>query len=172
LLPEFLEVVWPLLGHAIVSDPRNAWRFEFLLGDRLSFGEQNPAALRLPEDMLFAWAHAHPAVAPAFLAVVFPVLANRNPERGNDTFHPMTKRLIDEFGDREDVLRSITRNMHTFGWSGSREPYYAMYLEPFRGLANHPIGAVRRWAARTIVQLEGAISATREEEDEQRAAWE
>jgi len=172
LLPEFLEVVWPLLGHAIVSDPRNAWRFEFLLGDRLSFGEQNAAALRLPEDMLFAWAHAHPAAAPRFLAVVFPVLVNRNPERGSNAFHPMTKRLIDEFGDREDVLRAITGNMHTFGWSGSPEPYFAMYLDPFRGFASHPIGAVRRWAARTIAQLESAMSAARDEEDEQRAAWE
>jgi hypothetical protein len=172
LLPEFLEVVWPLLGQAIVSDPRNAWRFEFLLGDRLSFGVQAPAALRLPENMLFAWAHAHPEVAPAFLAVVFPVLVNRNPERGDDAFHPMTKRLIDEFGDREDVLRAITRNMHTFGWSGSLEPYFAMYLEPFRELANHPIGAVRRWAARTIMQLERAMSAAREEEEEQDAVWE
>jgi DNA-binding XRE family transcriptional regulator len=172
LLPEFLEVVWPLLGNAIVSDPRNAWRFEFLLGDNFSFAEQNPAALRLPEDMLFAWAQAHPEVAPAFLAVVFPVLVNRNPERGTNTFHPMTKRLVDEFGDREDVLRAITRNMHTFGSSGSREPYFAMYLEPFRGLVNHPIGAVRRWAARTIAHLEAAISAVREEEDEQHAAWE
>jgi len=172
LLPEFLEVVWPLLGHAIVSDPRNAWRFEFLLGDGLSFGEQNPAALRLPEDMLFAWAHAHPDVAPGFLAVVFPVLICRNPERSDNAFHPMTKRLIDEFGGREDVQRAIARNMQTFGWWGSQEPYYAMYLEPFRGLANHPIGAVRRWAARTIAQLESAISAAREEEDEQHAAWE
>jgi len=172
LLPEFLEVVWPLLGHAIVSDPRNAWRFEFLLGDRLSFGAQNPAALRLPEDMLFAWAHAHPGVAPAFLAVVFPVLVNRDPQRGTNAFHPMTKRLIDEFGDREDVLRAITRNMHTFGWSGSQEPYLAMYLEPFRGLANHPIGAVRRWAARSMAQLEKMMSAAREQEDEQNAVWE
>lgn len=172
LLPEFREVVWPLLGHAIVSDPREAWRFEFLLGDQLSFGEQNPAALRLPEDMLFAWAHAHPEVAPAFLAVVFPVLVNRNPERGNNGFHPMTQRLIDEFGHRDDVLRAITRNMHTFGWSGSQEPYFAMYLEPFRGLANHPIGAVRRWAARTLTQLESAMAAARDEEDKQHAAWE
>ncbi len=116
LLPEFLDVVWPLLGNAIVSDPRNAWRFEFLLGDRLSFGAQNPAAIRLPEDMLFAWAHAHPDVAPAFLAVVFPVhLVNRDPEAGNNAFHPMTKRLIDEFGDREDVLRAISAQ-HAHLW--------------------------------------------------------
>ena len=134
---------------------------------------QNPAALRLPEDMLFAWAHAHPDVAPAFLAVVFPVLVNRDPQHGTNAFHPMTKRLIDEFGDREDVLRAITRNMHTFGWSGSsQEPYLAMYLEPFRGLANHPIGAVRRWAARSMAQLEKMMSAAREQEDEQNAVWE
>jgi Antitoxin component of bacterial toxin-antitoxin system, MqsA len=172
LLPEFLDVVWPLIGNAIVSDPRNAWRFEFLLGDGLSFGAQNPAALRLPEDMLFAWAHAHPDVAPAFLAVVFPVLVNRDPQAGTNAFHPMTKRLIDEFGDREDVLRAISRNMHTFGWSGSQEPYFAMYLEPFRSLATHATGAVRRWAARTITQLERMMSAAREEEDERNAVWE
>jgi hypothetical protein len=172
LLPEFLEVVWPLLGNAIVSDPRNAWRFEFLLGDRLSFGVQSPAALRLPEDMLFAWAQAHPDVAPAFLASVFPVLVNRDPEAGTNAFHPMTKRLIDEFGDRENVLRAITATMNTFGWTGSSEPYYAMYLEPFRSLATHPIGAVRRWATRTIAHVERAMSAARDEEEERNAVWE
>jgi hypothetical protein len=35
--------------------------------------------------------------------------------------------------------------MQTLDWSGSREPYFGMYLEPFRGLANHRIGAVRRF---------------------------
>jgi hypothetical protein len=47
-----------------------------------------------------------------------------------------------------------------------------MYLEPFRGLANHPIGAVRRWAARSMAQLEKMMSAAREQEDEQNAVWE
>jgi hypothetical protein len=80
-----------------------------VLGDALSFGKQNPVTLRLPEGMLFAWAHAHREVAPAFLAIVFPVLVNRNPEHhGRSEFHPMTKRLLDEFGYREDVLRAIT----------------------------------------------------------------
>jgi hypothetical protein len=122
--------------------------------------------------MLFAWAQAHPDVAPAFLAAVFPVLVSRNPRAGNNAFHPMTRRLIDEFGGREDVLRAITRNMHSFGWTGSRQPYYAMYLEPFGELVNRPIGAVRRWAARTIAQLESAMSAARDEEEEQNAVWE
>ena len=64
-----------------------------------------------------------------------------------------------------DVVRHTKRAVDPVGDA-------AMYLEPFRGLANHPIGAVRRWAARTILQLERAMSAAREEEDEEHAAWE
>jgi hypothetical protein len=36
--------------------------------------------------------------------------------------------------------------MRTFGWTGSRTTYYALYEAPLRSLENHPIGAVRRWA--------------------------
>jgi hypothetical protein len=147
LLSGFPEIVWPLLGQAIVSDRKKAWHFEHALGDSFAFGSrQEPPILSLPENILFAWCHAHPEVGPAFVAVVAPVLTHRNPDAGQSEFHPITKRLLDEFGDREDVFRALVRNMHTFGWTGSRTRYYALYEPPLRGLENHPVGAVRRWA--------------------------
>src|SRR5260370_34359446 len=90
LLSKFSEVVWPLLGQAIVADRKNAWRFEHMLGDKYSFSNQNPnpAAMTLPENMLLAWAHAHPDVAPAFLAAIVPALTSRNPAAGQQTPHP------------------------------------------------------------------------------------
>jgi hypothetical protein len=141
-----------------VSDRKNAWRFEHMLGDKYSFSNENPnpAALTLPENMLFAWAHAHPDTAPAFLAVIVPALTSRNPEAGNQTWHPMMKRLLNEFGDREDVLRAITRNMYTFGWTGSRTTYFALYSGPLRELQSHPIGAVRRGLPAPSPQCSGA----------------
>ena len=76
LLSEFPEVVWPLIGQAIVSDRRAAMRAELVLGSPFSFGERtDPPILRLPEDTLFAWCHAHPASAPAFAAKIVPALA-------------------------------------------------------------------------------------------------
>ena len=165
--------MWPLLGQAIVADRKNAWRFEHMLGDKYSFGNQNPnpAAMTLPENMLLAWAHAHPDVAPAFLAAIVPALTSRNPDAGEQTWHPMMKCLLDEFGDREDVLRALTRNMCTFGWTGSRATYFALYSGPLRELQSHPIGAVRRWAEKMGAHFEREIAAARNEDAELHAHW-
>jgi hypothetical protein len=65
----------------------------------------------------------------------------------------MMRHLLDEFGDREDVLRALTRNMCTFGWTGSRATYFALYSGPLRELQSHPIGAVRRWAEKMELTL-------------------
>jgi hypothetical protein len=81
------------------------------------------------------------------------------------------KRLLDEFGDREDVLKALTHNMYTFGWSGSRSTYFALYDQSLRELENHPLGAVRRWAKKTRAQLGREIEAAQNEDDEQHASW-
>ena len=172
LLSGFPEIVWPLVGQAIVSERKRAWKFEQVLGSGFAFADRlQPPILSLPDDILFAWCHAHPDIGPAFVAVVAPVLTNRNPDAGDTTFHPITKRLLDEFGEREDVLRGLVRNMHTFGWTGSRTRYYALYEPPLRGLENHSIGAVRRWSKQMLSQLSSEINAARDEDDEEQASW-
>jgi DNA-binding transcriptional regulator YiaG len=172
LLKDFSEIVWPQFGQAIVSDRKAAWRFEHALGDSHSFNDiKQPAILHLAQDTLFAWCHAYPDVGPAFVAAIAPVLTTRNPAAIDRTFHPVVKRLLDEFGDREDVLHAIVRNMNTFGWTGSRKAYYALYEEPLRGLERHPIGAVRRWAKKMPHAFSQAIEATRIEEEERDADW-
>jgi hypothetical protein len=45
LLKKFPEIVWPLIGNAITSDPKVAWRFQYSLGKGFSFAsnrEQPP----------------------------------------------------------------------------------------------------------------------------------
>jgi hypothetical protein len=172
LLADFAEIVWPIIGQAIVSDRSKAWRIEHALGDRHSFGAvQNPAILRLPEDFLFSWCHAHPESAPAFVASVAPVLTNRNPNAGDRDFHPIVRRLLDEFGNRDDVLRELVSNMYTFGWTGSRTSYYRLYEQPLHTLETHPIGAVRRWAKKMLASLSRKIDAAHNEDEERNASW-
>jgi hypothetical protein len=171
LLRDFPEIVWPILGQAIVGDRKEAWRMELSLGDSFAFHVKKPAILDLPEEVLFAWCHAHPESAPAFAAGLLPVLTSRDPDDANRTLHPKVKRLLDDFGDRADVLRALTRNMYTFGWSGSRATYFALYDAPLRSLETHPRGAVRRWAKKTRTQLQTEIDDVRTEEDEQNANW-
>jgi transcriptional regulator with XRE-family HTH domain len=171
LLKNFPEIVWPILGEAIVSDRANGWRLEHALGDSFSFHVKQPAILHLPLNLLMAWCHAHPNEAPAFVAAILPVLTSRDPEDAARTLHPTVKRLLDEFGDRPDVLSALTRNMYTFGWSGSRTTYFALYDEPLRLLETHPVAQVRRWASKSRNQLQRDIAETRTEEEERDADW-
>ena len=172
LLTNFAPIIWPVFGRAIVADQAKAWRVQHLLGDSYSFADKkNPAILNVPQDILFAWCHANPEVGPAFLAQFIPVLESQRPQAGGNTLHPIAKRLLDEFGDREDVLKRLVSNMHTFGWTGSRTTYYALYEAPLRSLENHPVGAVRRWAKTMLGHMMAQIQAAKTEDDEQQAQW-
>jgi hypothetical protein len=171
LLSDFPEIVWPLIGGSIVSDRKEAWRLEQLLGDTFTFGrEKIPPLLLLPTDVLFAWCHAQPDVAPAFVAAIIPVLTNRDPH-SERALHPIMHRLLDEFGARADVLRALNRNMYSFGWSGSRATYFMLYDGPLSCLETHQFGPVRRWAKKTRLQLRRAAEEARNEDDERDLFW-
>jgi hypothetical protein len=172
MLSDFAPIVWPPLGQAIVNDRATAWLVEHVLGDSFSFAdEKKPAILHVPEDILFTWAHANPDAGPAFLARVLPVLTRQKTDATERAFHPLVMRLLNEFGDRDDVRRYLVQNMHTFGWSGSLTTYYARYEQPLRSLSEHPIGPVRRWAQVTLTQMRKQIDSAKMEDDEQEAQW-
>ena len=171
LLSEFPEVVWPLIGQEIVSDRRAAMRAEFVLGSPFSFGERtDPPILRLPEDTLFAWCHAHPDGAPAFAAKIVPVLASGEDDTQEAALHPVVARLLDEFGEREDVRRALEDNIYTFGWTGSESTYYAQYEKPLSELSQHPRPAVAGWATSMRRRLQASLEQARNE-DEEKEAW-
>lgn len=172
MLSDFASIVWPQVGKAIVKDRLSAWHIEHALGDSWSFAEeQKPAIINVPEDVLFGWAFANPDAGPAFLARVLPILTTKKVDAGECAFHPLTLRLLNEFGGRDDVRRGLVQNMHTFGWSGSVTAYFALYEQPLRSLLEHSIGAVRRWARITLAQLREQIESAKMEDDEREAQW-
>ena len=178
LLSGFPEIAWPLIGQVIVSDRQRAWHLEHVLGEspsfwQESFGRENdPALLRLPEDTLFAWCHAHPDRAPTFVAGVVPVLTTYRLDILDRSLHPVMTRLLDEFGDREGVLETIARNIHTFGWTGPLTNYFALYEGPLGMLRDHPKPKVRRWITATLRGLAAMIENAHGEEEEWEARWE
>ena len=60
------------------------------------------------------------------------MLAINDAKAPNKEFHPIIRRLLDEFGDREDVLKHIEQNMHSFGWAGSLTTYFELYEAPLK----------------------------------------
>ena len=170
LLSDFPEIAWPLLGQAIVSGDQQAWRFEHVLGSVHSFEHrENPPLLRLPENTLLAWCHAHPGQAPAFAAAVLPFLTSYRPDAAQCGLHPLMARILSEFGDRQEVVDAIGRNIGSYGWSGSLTTYYTMYERPVRELLDHRHAKVRRWAQRMLGQLSTQAREAHDEDEERTA---
>ena len=168
LLGNFPEIAWPIVGQMILSDRVRGLRLSYLLGSRLSSDERHDAAiLTLPEDVLLEWCRAHPDGAPAFTAAVVPVLTNYNRDAQEHSLHPCMARLLEEFGDREDVLQAVGSNIHSYcGW-GSPTAYFALYEAPLSMLRDeHPSARVRRWAKATLRELAATSEGIRIEEDE------
>ena len=168
LLGSFPEIAWPIIGQTILSNRIRGWRLGYLLGSRLSSDERHDAAiLSLPEDVLFEWCRAHPDGAPAFTATVVPVLTSYNRDDQEHSLHPCVARLLEEFGDREDVLQAVGSNIHSYcGW-GSPTGYFALYETPLSMLRDeHPSARVRRWAKTILRALAAASEGIRTEEDE------
>ena len=172
LLSDFPEVSWPIVGQAIVSDPRRAWRLGLILGDSYSLPDTaKPTLLKLPDASLFAWCHAHPDRAPAFVAEHVPVLTSGEAAPANLSLHPVIVRLLDEFGERDDVLQAVDTNIHNFGWTGSTTTYYARYKQPLSELLQHKRPKVRRWAGTMLRRLDQQIDAARMQDEELEAQW-
>ena len=168
LLGNFPEIAWPVVGQTILSDPVRGWRLGHLLGSRLSSDERHDAAiLSLPEDVLFEWCRAHPDGAPAFTATVVPVLTTYDRDAQEHSLHPCMARLLEEFGDREDVLRAVGSNIHSYSGWGSPTGYFALHEAPLSMLRDeHPSARVRRWAKATLRGLAAESEGIRAEEDE------
>ena len=168
LLSCFPEIAWPLIGQAILSGELRENSMQYLLGNTSSFKrDTNPLILNLPEETLFAWCHAHPAKAPAFVAKIVPVLASQRGDSPKPSFHPTMIRLLDEFGDCSDVQEAVISNMHSVGWWRSSATYLGHYEEPLTDLLEHP--KLRHWAKKTLRQLRIMIRESSDRDQEREA---
>ena len=158
LLAGFPEIAWPLIGGTIVANRAFANRMRYILGRPYTTGGSiRPPILDLPEDSLFSWCHDNPDSAPAFVAECVPILCTDGDKAGQVRLHPVISRLLEEFGDRQDVRRTLQRNIHPSSWSGSLSRHYARYSGPFEQLRTHSKPQVRQWAEELQREVERCI---------------
>ena len=152
LLSDFPEISWPLIGHTVVSNRDTTKRLEHILG-RHPFGvKKKPHILCLPSDAMFAWCHAYPEHAPAFVAGILPILATPR-AHARPCLHPTMERLLIDFGRRSDVEERIKENIETLGWFGSEEAQYAQFEIPLKELVSHRVPRVGVWAKKMLDYL-------------------
>lgn len=174
MLSNFPEITWPLIGQHIIQPTTTAMHLRNVMEKGSSFDRRDSASpiLSLPPDTLFAWCTAQPEKAPACAARMLPILATKPSEEERPTINPLIMRLIDHFGDREDVLKAVSSNIHSFSWTGSLTTYYARFLGPLDNLATHPNPRVGRWARRMRLQLEREVKKAKAHDDEYQARFE
>ena len=159
------------------------WAFDHPLGKGYS-GEKSAAGpiFLVPSQALRSWCHRYPDFAPEFLMRVAPLFeggaagiadpaAPPQPKQGGDPmgakrWNPFVLQLLDDFGDREDVLSALSGNMFSFFSWGSRVPYYEQYVEPLRVLLNHHRSTVITWARRQLEAQEQVIRHAQSRDDE------
>lgn len=173
LLSNFPEIVLPFITLAIETDYSRVFLLKHILGNPFELHhEKETAVLSLSNDTLFAWCHANPNSIPAFVASFLPILTAEQPGDSEQGLHPVMVRLIDEFGEREDVQEAIVSNMHNFSWRGSRTHYYARYEEPIGKVLQHPNPKISYWARGVLRHLRDSRETARRQEEERTARWE
>ncbi|MCY4223672.1 MAG: type II toxin-antitoxin system MqsA family antitoxin [Bacteroidetes bacterium] len=142
LLEEFPDIVWQIIGGRIIQDYTFAQRMRFVLGDPYVIKRNHkPPIMCISEDVLLAWCHAHPEHGPSFLAQCVPFLSKDDGE-----ITPFMVRLLNDFGDRNDVRKSVQIHMHPYHWIDSCTGHYKRLVKVFEQLSNHPNPRLRPWA--------------------------
>ena len=158
LFSNFAEIVWPIVGRIIEKNTEKAAWISMILRDGAVTGDKRSPILSVPENILFGWCYSCPEIGPAFLARAVPVL--ESDEQGDNSLmrlHPIISRILDEFGNRDDVLNALEESIYTFTWSGPVEIYFARYKKPVLNLREHDKEPVRRWARKMLGRIDDEI---------------
>ncbi|MFK5912884.1 MAG: hypothetical protein QM484_00800 [Woeseiaceae bacterium] len=157
--------VWPIIAAAIkTADNLQKYRLSQLLSSEDGFNKVTTSVMEdLDEDILKEWCVSEPNIAPEFVAKATDVYVRA------DEGYKLSSRakfLIDTFGNNEKVLRTLSVNMGSFGWTGSVVPYYEKEIIALESLSEHGLENVREWADRRIMSLKKQIEQEKERDEE------
>ena len=144
LLDEYFDIVWPFIGEGLKADYLTFFHLEILIKARDSFGANDPYLFKSKDrcSIILEWCRENNGIAIERIANMMP-LADSGAE--GIEWHHFTLAIIDEFGEKKDVLSQLSSNMGTFGSVGSSVPYYESQLALVTKLENHKIDNVRSW---------------------------
>jgi len=164
LLKEYFEECWDIVGKALMSED---WATRHYLEDIVGPGhekEKGEALIaEISQEGLLKWCKKNLPRGPVAIAHLTPVFSS---EKEKTSWHPLARKLIDEFGNIEEVRNKLDSNLWSFSSVGSRAPYYQKRIDLLTELSNHPTKEVREWAASGIKYFEKERDAARSEAEE------
>lgn len=163
LISNYFDVVWPPLSKALLSQ-------EFLIFYHLqhflenkNHGMESVDTILMHGDLevIFEWCRENTEIAPARLAYMIPLYANGE-------MHSLTIRLLDEFGDKENLLDVLSAQIHSYSFVGSVIPLLQSRKDALQSLLSHSKKEVVIWAEKNIREFETEIERTNQREAEEK----
>ncbi|HPG32207.1 MAG TPA: hypothetical protein PLM34_00030 [Lentimicrobium sp.] len=159
LLTVHFETIWPDLSQALLSEEEDYIKFYSLkniLGAQIGGISSSIGVLFMGDiDAIFKWSQNNVPLAPTRLAELVPIFGNNNDDY--QSWHPISTRLINEFGNIDAVLQSISTNMGNYSWTGSIVPLLESKRILFESISNHQLLSVSEWAKKQITYLDAEI---------------
>jgi hypothetical protein len=168
LLTVHFTNVWPDLSRALLSADDEYIKFyglKQILGSHI--GGIGPAVGILflgDTDQIFAWCGRNKPLAPARLAELVPIFDNNNTDYTH--WHPVALRLLDEFGEINEVRSNLSANMGTYSWTGSIVPLLEAKKDLFNAISSHNKKDISDWAASYITYLDADIQREKNRDEE------
>ncbi|HUS90176.1 MAG TPA: hypothetical protein VMW91_12595, partial [Desulfosporosinus sp.] len=152
LLKEYCEECWDIIGKSLLSEDWHTRHYlENIVGSGHEKEKSEALIAEIPQNRLIEWCKKNLPQGPSAIMHLTPVFSS---EKGKISWHPLARKLIDEFGNIEEVRDKLSSNLWSFSSWGSRAPYCQKRIDLLRELSNHPIKEVCEWANSNIKYFE------------------
>jgi hypothetical protein len=153
-----------LASYVEMSEKREAWILGHILGSPFSFSAKEEGPLfGIERDALIAACRRYPKHFAVLVAEIAPLFKFDGAAR---SWSPLGIALLEEFGNRKEVLDAINSNIYTGGWSGPTSSHLRSYVAPLEEASRHKIAKVRSWAQQQLAGLNRQIAKELKDEEE------
>lgn len=160
LIDKYYGYIWYDLSQAIVKfDDIAFFDLKMSLGS-LSHKQQELFVAEHEKDIM-ALCDKYPDIAPSRIISLLPTYNDDGSQ-----LHPLILKLIDKYGDSQNVLDGVGYNIGTYSGVGSRIPYLRRQIKALEILKNNHFEEARSWAALHINILREEIKKEKLNEEE------
>lgn len=166
LMKDYSDVLWPIVGEAIIrSEGRERYWLRQLLVKEASLASNVPSVLsNIPPEKIIEWCSKNGEFAPSFVASCLNVFdVENNSKKPSELFIA----LLEKYGGDKRVASEISANIATRGWSGSLVPILESDKSALAQLAGHASANVRSWVREYTSYIDEQIKKESEKDEEE-----
>ncbi|WP_320911570.1 hypothetical protein [Butyricimonas paravirosa] len=164
LLDKYKEKIWPDLSRALLADDGQYMQYyelQYIIGSGIGLG-RGPL-FNYSDEVLLQWCESNQPLAARRLISMAPVYETA--DDGKSRFSDIVLKILERFGDDQEVLHGLSCNMGSFTWTGPIVAYYEQEKQALEHLIQHTKSCVSEWAIQQIEYINSEIEQERKRDD-------